>query len=194
MTRSHARVTVFVLALLLINALAVIGQDVKITVNPKQDFSKFTRYSWKENQIAPGQLPAQRKVIENQIKEIVNTELSAKGYQEDPANPDFLLEVRAAALPGEVQTSANPDLRVPSNVTVYDSQVPAGAGVSAWLAITAGARIIVTGKVSGATAWEAIVTKKYKNPDKFKQGDRLQREIENFFKKGLKDFPPRKKV
>jgi hypothetical protein len=190
-TKLRIRLTVRLAAFLaILSAVAVMGQDVRTTVNPDQDFSKYGRYAWRENRIAPGSLPKEREAIEKTIKDVVNRELMKKGYAEDPQNPDFFIEVGAAALPGEMVTSANRDLRVPDNVTVYESQSAAGPGVSIWMAVTAGVRIIVTDSVSDTTAWEAVITKKVKNPDKLK--NRLDKEIDSFFTKGLKSFPSNK--
>jgi hypothetical protein len=181
----------FLIALLaVLNPPALKGQNVTTSVNHEQDFSKYRKYAWRENRIAPGSLPKEREAIEKTIKDVVNRELSKKGYTEDPQNPDFFIEVGAAALPGEIHTSANRDLRVPNNVVVYDSQFPEGPGVSIWMAMTAGARIIVTDRASNATAWETTVTKKYKDPEKLK--NKLDKEIDTFFKKGLKSFPQNK--
>ncbi len=191
--QSHVCLTGFLITLLTVfTATAVVGQDIKTTVNPHQDFSKFSKYSWRQNRIAPGVAPEERDAIEAKIKGVVNQELSKRGYVEDRQNPDFFIEIGAAALPGEMLTSANRDLRVPDSVTVYDSQSPGGPGVTTWLAVTAGARIIVTDSVSNTTAWEALVTKKYKNPDKYRQKERLETEIESFFRKGIRDFPSKK--
>jgi hypothetical protein len=190
-TKLRIRLTVRLAAFLaILSAVAVMGQDVRTTVNPDQDFSKYGRYAWRENRIAPASLPKEREAIEKTIKDVVNRELMKKGYAEDPQNPDFFIEVGAAALPGEMVTSANRDLRVPDNVTVYESQSAAGPGVSIWMAVTAGVRIIVTDSVSDTTAWEAVITKKFKNPDKLK--NRLDKEIDSFFTKGLKSFPSNK--
>ncbi len=182
----------FVALLALFVTVPVAAQDVKITVSPGQGFAKYSKYTWKRNRIAPGVSPQEREAIEATIKGVVNQELSKKGYREDPQNPDFLIEIRAGTLPGELLTSANRDLRVPDSVTLYDSQLPGGPGVSTWLAITAGAQIVVTDAASDAAAWEAVVTKKYKNPDKYKDRKKLEPEIVSFFKRGVRDFPPRK--
>jgi hypothetical protein len=181
----------FLLALLIsLGAVAVMGQDVKTTVNPDQDFSKYQKYAWRENRIAPASLPEDRQAIERKIKEVVNRELMKKGYEENAQNPDFFIEVDAAAVPGQMMASANRDLRVPDNVTVYNSQSPGGPGASIWMAITAGVLITVTDSASDETAWEARVSKKYSDPDKLK--NKLEKEINNFFKKGLKKFPENK--
>jgi hypothetical protein len=168
----------------------LLAQNVSTQVTPGQDFSKFTKYGWRENMIAPAALPEERKAVEKKIKEVVNRELTKKGYTEDPQNPDFFIEVRAAAMPGELTTSANLATRVPEGSDVFSSTYPNGPGVNILLTMTGGARITVTDAASNATAWEALVTKKYKNPDKAKRN--LDKEIESLFTKGLKGFPPRK--
>jgi hypothetical protein len=58
------------------------------------------------------------------------------------------------------------------------------------MALTAGAFITVTDSASDKTAWEARITKKYRDPDKLK--NKLEKEINNFFNKGLKKFPENK--
>lgn len=189
--QSRNHLPVFILALFIfLSTVTVLGQDVKTTVNPDQDFSKYGKYAWRENRIAPASLPEDRKAIEEMIVDVVNRELFEKGYEEDPQSPDFFIEVDAASMPGEFMTSGNRDLRVPENVTLYSSQFPGGPGVSVWMAVTAGVFITITDSISDTTAWEARITKKYKNPDKLK--NKLEKEINNFFKKGLKKFPKNK--
>jgi hypothetical protein len=168
----------------------VMGQDVEISTNPDQDFSAFQRYRWKENMIAPAQLEEERKRTEGWVVDAVNRELNKKGYAEDSENPDFSIEVRAMSIYGDTVTSANMDHRMPSGGFIYDSQRPLGPGVDIWLTLIAGARIIVTDLASGTVAWEATVTKKYKNPDKLINN--LKKEIDKVFEKGLKKFPANK--
>lgn len=182
---------IFLALFIILNAMTVMGQDVKTTVNPNQDFSKYGKYAWRENRIAPASLPEDRKVIEKMITDVVNRELMKKGYEEDTQNPDFFIEVDAASMPGEFMTSANQDNRVPGGVTIYTSQFPGGPGVSVWMTVTAGADITITDRASDTTAWEARITKKYKDPDQL--ANKLEKEINNFFKKGLKKFPKMKK-
>jgi hypothetical protein len=181
----------FLLVLLItLGAVTVMGQKVEIKANPDQDFSKYKKYAWKENRIASAPFPEDRIAIVQKIKDVVNSELSKKGYEEDSQNSDFYIEVDAASMPGDLMTSANRDLRVPSHVTVYNSQSPGGPGVSVWMSLTAGAFITVTDAASNRTVWEARVTKKYKNQDSLK--NKLDKEINSFFKKGLKKFPENK--
>lgn len=177
----------FSVLFVILSAATAMGQKVETKVNSDQDFSKYGKYAWKENRIAPGSLPEDRLAIEKKIKNVVNGELSKKGYREDAQNPDFFIEVDAASIPGELMTSANRDLRVPDHVTVYESQSPGGPGVSIWMSLTAGALITVTDSASNKTAWEAKITKKYKDPDSLR--NKLDKEINSFFKKGLNKFP-----
>lgn len=189
--RSRIYMTGFLFALFVtLSAVAVMGQKVETKVNPDQDFSKYKKYAWRENRIAPASMPEDRKAIEMTIKDVVNRELSKKGYEEDGQNPDFYIEVDAGSLPGDLMTSANRDLRVPDHVTVYETQSPGGPGVSVWMSVTAGAMVTITDSASDKTAWQATITKKYKNPESLK--NKLDKEINNFFKKGLKKFPKSK--
>ncbi len=180
------------LALLLSDfiAIPVMAQDVSTQVTPGQDFSKFRRYSWKENMIAPSALPEERKEVEKKIVDIVTRELAKKGYTEDSQNPDFYIEIRAASMPTELTTSANLARRVPEGSDVFSSTYPNGPGVNILLTMTAGARITVTDSTSNATAWETLVSKKYKDLDKAKRN--LDKELDRMFTKAFKSFPVRK--
>jgi len=180
----------FLALFIILSAVTVMGQDVKTTVSSDQDFSTYAKYAWRENRIAPASLPEDRLAIEKMIKDVVNSELLKKDYGEDPQNPDFFIEIDALSMPGEYKTSANRDLRVPDSVFIYDSQSPGGPGVSIWMTVTAGVLITITDSASDTTVWEARITKKYKNPDKLT--NKLEKEINNFFKKGLKKFPKNK--
>ncbi len=89
-----AALTVVLLAGL--TAILVIAQNVKARATPGQDFPKFRTYGWKENMIGPKAFPEEREAAERKIREIVNRELSKKGYSEVPENPNFFVEVRTA--------------------------------------------------------------------------------------------------
>ena len=183
-------VPLIVLALSFLNTLPALGQDVKISAKPERDFSNFRKYRWNENMIAPAQSEDERKKIEGWVKDAVNRELQKKGYVEDAEKPDFSIEVRAMSMYGDTVKSANMDPRMPSGGFIYESNRPMGPGVSVWLTLIAGARIIVKDITSGEVAWEATVTKKYKDPEKLKNN--LKKEIDKVFEKGLKKFPSNK--
>jgi hypothetical protein len=76
-SRTCIRGFLFVL-LITLGAVTVMGQDVSTTVDPDQDFSKYQKYAWRENRIAPASLPEDRQAIEKMIKEVVNRELTKK--------------------------------------------------------------------------------------------------------------------
>lgn len=169
---------------------SVMAQDVQVTVKPDQDFSKFRSYAWGENMIAPAQLPEERKQTEQWIIDAVNQQLERKKYTENAENPDFLIQVRAMAIPGSNVSSANADVRLPNLEYRHESNRPLGAGVSIWMSFIAGVRITATDAASGEVAWEAVLKKEYKDPDKL--NNNLKKEIDKFFKKGLKKFPSNK--
>jgi hypothetical protein len=179
-----------VLALGFFNTLPAWSQDVEISVSPDQDFSTFQTYRWSENMIAPAQSEDERIKTEGWVVDAVNRELQKKGYVEDSADPDFSITVRAMSMYGDTVKSANLDSRMPGGGVIYESNRPMGPGVSVWLTLIAGARITVTDTTSGEVAWEATVTKKYKDPNKLKNN--LKKEIDKVFEKGMKKFPSSK--
>jgi hypothetical protein len=172
-------------------ASSVMGQDVKIKSNPNRDISKFTKYAWKQSKIALAQKPEVVAEIERKLKDAVNRELVRKGYVEDPQNPDLLIQVAAFGLP-EMRTSANQDLNhLSDGTTVYTSQRPGGPGISAWMDVISNVSFILSYRSSNEVAWQADVTKKYKDPQKAIRN--LDKEIQSVVKKALKDLPAHKK-
>lgn len=184
-------VIMLITALVFLGATPVTGQQVDITVHPDKDVSRFHSYAWGKNMIGPGQTPEERKQTESWIVDAVNQQLEKKGYREAAENPDFLIRVEALALPGDTQTSANFDHRMPSQGFIYESNRPLGMGVSIWLELLAGVGITASDAASGDTLWDASLVKKYKDPDQLEKN--LQKEIKKVFKKALKKFPSSKK-
>jgi hypothetical protein len=179
------------LLITLIAAVPVMGQNVKTKSNPNRDISKFNRYAWKQSKITLAQTPEVVAKMDQKLQDAVNRVLARKGYVEYPQNPDFLIQVVAYGLP-DMQTSANVDVGHPFDATtVYTSQRPDGPGISVWVVVISNVSFILSDRSSNEVAWQADVTKKYKDPQKAIRN--LDKEIQNVVKKALKDLPAHKK-
>jgi hypothetical protein len=190
---TQSRTFIIALNMALLVALAAApftGQSVKTSSNPKRDISKFSKYAWKPNKIAVAQPPEVVAAMDRTIKDAVNSELVRKGYVENPHNPDFLIQVAGYGMP-EMQTSANPNMATPSDTWVLTSQGMGGPGMSAWMSVISNVSFILTDRSSNEVAWQADVTKKYKNPQKAIRN--LDKEIQGVVNKALKDLPAHKK-
>jgi hypothetical protein len=175
-------------ALLITLAVAPLtGQNVQTKSNPKQNISKLGKYSWKNNKMGFSQTPEVMAEMDRTIKDAVNSELAKRGYVESSQDPDFLVQVSAFGIP-EMATSANTDLTNPFNAMVY-TQV-GGPGVNIWMAVVSNLSFILTDRSSNEVAWQADVTKKYKDPQKAIRN--LKQEVQSVVKKSLKDLPRHK--
>ncbi len=187
-TRNTRLVIVFVLILA---AVSIPAQDVKTTVNPNQDFSKYRKYAWRNMSIANEMIPEEVKRTVQLIKNAGNRELAQKGYVEDSENPDFYVEVstlgtRDAGLAGNVGWLYKYD-----GYGTINPQYGAAPGTTVWMAVTSRGNIVVTDRATNAVVWQAQTLKKYEKPDKAMKN--LEQEVNNVMKKALKSFPPRQK-
>jgi len=185
------KVLIFMILAIILVAAGVAGQTVKTDVDPSRDFSKFARYAWQENHIVARQTPEVIARIEGSLKNAIDRELAKKGYELDPQKPDFFIHVEAGS-GYETSVSGNKDFRLPTGTTVYTSQNPNGPGVDVWLTVVSQFHVITTDPSSGATIWNSVTTKKYKDPDKAVRN--LDNEIGQIVGKALKSFPSRKKT
>ena len=92
---------------LILTSVSLLAQEVKTTVNPNQDFSKYRKYAWRKTSLANTMAPDEVQRTVQLIKNAGNREFAQKGYWEDPENPDFFVEVTTlgtqdAALAGNV--------------------------------------------------------------------------------------------
>jgi hypothetical protein len=176
--------------LLALTAVPVAGQSVKIKSSPVRDISKLGKYAWKENKIGASQKPEVIAEMDRAIKDAVNKVLKQKGYVENPQAPDFLVQVSGYGMP-DMKTSANPDLSsAPTTGGTFTSQAPGGAGVNIWMTVISNMSFILTERSSDEVAWQADISKKYKNPQKAIQN--LDKEIQDVVEKALKDLPAHK--
>ena len=178
----------FVPLALLLAAASLPAQDVKTTVNPGADLSKYKTYAWKKMSLGNAMVPDEVQRTIQMIKNAGNHELAQKGYWEDPENPDFYVEVATMGTQ-DVKLSGNTGMLYTFDGTVYNPQFGGAPGSSAWMTLTSRGLIVMTDRTTKATIWQVQTQKKYKNADKVMKN--LEPEINSVVKKALKDFPAR---
>ncbi len=174
------------IAALILIATNVVGQTVKLTVEPTRDFSGFSKYAWRENHIVSRQSPDVNARMEQAIKDAINSQLAQKGYSLMPNAPDFLISVEALPV-DDFSLSGNTDFSLPTGTTVYTSQRPGGLGVSVLAAVIPQMYITATDPSSNTPLWQSMTTKKYKNPEKAVKN--LDKELGGIVRKAMKSFP-----
>jgi hypothetical protein len=170
------------IVLILVGAVAAGGAE--------GDLSKSAKYAWRENQILARQTPEVIGRIDQAFKKAIDTELTQKGYLQDPKAPDFFIHVEGGP-DFESKVGANTDIARP-NETIYRSQNTTGAGVNAFLVVISQIRIVATDPSSEKAVWQAESTKKYKDPNKAIRN--LDEEVSGIVRKAMKGFPVRKKT
>jgi hypothetical protein len=174
---------------LILTGVSLLAQEVKTTVDPNQDFSKYKKYAWRKTSLANAMIPDEVQRTMQLIKNAGNRELAQKGYWEDAENPDFFVEVSSigiqdANLAGNVGTLYRYD-----GYGAINPQYSAAPGTTVWLTLTSQGSIVVTDRATNATVWQAQTLKKYKKPDKAMKN--LEQEINSVMKKALNSFPAR---
>ncbi|HEU4711983.1 MAG TPA: DUF4136 domain-containing protein [Pyrinomonadaceae bacterium] len=78
--------------LLLVSAVAASAQDIKYNFLQGTDFSKYKTYKWVQ---APNhEYP--NSIVDNQIKQAIESQLSLKGLSKNEANPDLYIIYQVA--------------------------------------------------------------------------------------------------
>jgi hypothetical protein len=180
-----------ILILLCVCALSVadnaFAQSVKSKYDKSADFKKYKKYAWGSNYLLTQQRPEEQGRINAAIVDSMNRYLQAKGFVQDQKSPHFKIHFDAGGMPN-ADVGAQPDLFAAGDL----SWAWNGGGISSdvWVYSLAKVRITVADAATNATMWQALATKKIREPDKF--GNNLKQNVDDFIGKTLKDFPPKK--
>ncbi len=170
-------------------AMATSAQKVQTSYDKAAQFKQYHRYTWAKNSLFSRQTAQMEVTIEQTIKKSTDNYLHSRGFIKDPAKPDFYIHYDAGAMPN-IQASDQTQIVMPiatvGAVTVGQiSDVP----VDVWQQVVGTLRYTIQDASSKTTVWQATVTKKTYDPQKFL--DNLQNEIDKMTKKGLEKFPPK---
>ncbi len=173
----------------ILTTVSLLGQEVKTTVNPNQDFSKYRKYAWRKMQLGNAMVPDEVQRTVQLIKNAGNREFAQKGYWEDAENPDFYVEVSSLGTQGANLAGNVGALYTYDGVGIVNPNYGGAPGTTLWLTLTSRGSIVVTDRTTNEIVWQAQTLKKYNKPDKAMKN--LDQEINTVMKKALKDFPAR---
>jgi hypothetical protein len=168
---------------------SAVAQDVKSTTFDKSmDFTKCRKYTWGSNYLLTQQPKDIQERINMAIVDSIDRNLKAGGFIEDDRNPDFVITYEAG---GQHKTDVGPQrsLYASDMVGYYWSGEIKGISSDVWVSSLATLKITVTDAATKSQLWQAMATKKIRQPKKF--ADNLQENVDKFIQKTMKSFPPK---
>ncbi len=186
-TRRIFRLTV---AAIILFAIGVAAQTVKVTANPAFNISALSKYAWQKNTIVVRQSPDVNARMEKILLAAIENELAKKGYTLDPRSPDFFISVEAFPF-DDVSVSSGRYLNVPDNIKVYTTQRPDGPGAVVIPMVITRIQIVATDPASQTVVWQSLTEKKVKDIDKAVR--QMEKGTPKIIGKALKAFPIRQK-
>ena len=165
-----------------------VAQDVKSSYDKSADFKKYKKYTWGANYLLTRQPKDVQERINKAIIDSINRNLQASGFIEDDSNPDFKIIYEAGGLP---QADVGPQRELyASDMVNYSWGDLGGISSDAWAYSLAKLHITVTDTATKTTVWQAMASKKIRDPMKF--ADKLKENVDKFIQKTMKSFPPKK--
>jgi hypothetical protein len=165
-----------------------VAQDVKSSFDKSADFKKYKKYTWGSNYLLTRQPKDVQERINKAIIDSINRNLQAGGFIEDDNNPDFKIIYEAGGLP-KADVGAQRELYAADMVNYAWGDL-GGISSDAWVYSLAKLQITVTDAATKTTLWQAMASKKIRDPMKF--ADKLKENIDKFIQKTMKSFPPKK--
>jgi hypothetical protein len=176
-------------AALLFITFSASAQKITTTADKTFDFKSAKRYAWGQNHIITRQGKANDALIDQKIVADVNQTLAAKGFVEDPKNPDFFVSYDAggsdlsAKIEGAYSPAAPASTAAPT--AIYD--IPQNL----WYSVNGHVTFHVVDAKSNKPVWTALATKKINDPHKAMKD--MPKQVEQFVSKAFQKFPPNSK-
>jgi hypothetical protein len=172
-----------VIAINLLFALASISaaQKVKIATDKSANLTGFKRYAWGKNHLVTALRPEDMSNVEAVLNDSINRQMKSKGYVLDEKNPDLRISYDAG---GQIEGGAGirPDLL---RMDTYGQGWVGSMDV--WTTSLAQLQISIVSASSNAALWQAIVSQKVSDRDKFLRD--LNKNIDKITASALKKFP-----
>jgi Domain of unknown function (DUF4136) len=165
----------------------VAAQSAKVTFDKSVDFTKYKKYTWGSNYLLTQQPKDVQERINMAIVDSINRNLQAKGFVEDDKNPDFRITYEAGGQPN-ADVGAQRNLYASDMVGYYWGNV-SGISSDVWVSTLAELKITVTDAATKKHLWESTVSKKIRDPKKFK--NKLQENVDKLIQNTMKGFPPK---
>lgn len=173
--------TLFITLLIVIGAVSVSAQKVKVGADPAVDVSKYKTYAWSKP------LPPGNPFVQQTIVQSVEQALAAKGLTKVEANPDITITYYAAAN-SEMQIGypswANSMGSAPSTGIAVDSQT--------W-AVSKGMLVVdIADAATKNTVWRGSATQSLEHGptgDPMKDAKTVEKPIRKAVEKMFKQYP-----
>src|ERR1700746_1602735 len=165
-----------------------VAQNVKSTFDKSVDFKKYKKYAWGSNYLLTRQTKEDQERINMAIIDSINRNLQAGGFVEDDKNPDFRITYEAGGLP-KADVGAQRNLYA-ADMANYSWGNLGGISSDVWVYSLAKLQITVTDAATNNNLWQAMASKKIRDPIKF--GNNLKENVDKFIQKTMKSFPPKK--
>ena len=169
-------------ALVLVAALTVNAQKVKVGSDPAADFSKFRTYSWDEGMLA-------NPIVREHIVMAVDKELAAKGIQKVEADPDLIVTTLTA-------TETDLTMTNPSWAPALNSIATGIPSSSQTWPVTKGTLVIdISDARTKNGVWRGTATHTLENGptgDRARDAKTVEKPISKAVEKMFKKFPPKR--
>ena len=163
------------------------AQKVTTTADSNFDFRTAKRYAWGQNHIITRQGKKNDALIDEKIVQDVNQTLAAKGFIEDPANPDFYISYDAGSSDLAVSVEG-PQMSHPVVSTATIGPVY-GIPQNVWYSVDGLITFHMVDAKSKKPIWTAQATKKIRDPHKGMKD--MPKQVEQIVSKAFKKFPPK---
>jgi Domain of unknown function (DUF4136) len=164
------------------------AQDVKSSYDKTVNFKKYKNYAWGSNYLLTRQPPEDQARINLAIVDSINRDLQASGFVLEQKSPDFIIIYEAGGLP-KSDVGPQRDLSVTDMVN-YSWGNLGGISSDVWVYSLAKMKITVTDAATKSTVWQAMASKKIRDPMKLM--DNLKDFVDQYIQKTMKSFPPKK--
>jgi hypothetical protein len=164
------------------------AQNVKSTFVKSVDFKKYKKYAWGSNYLLTQQPKEDQERIGMAIVDSINRNLQAESFVEDDKDPDFRISYEAGGLP-KADVGAQRDLYATDMIN-YTWGNLGGISSDVWVYSLAKLQITVTDVATKSNVWQAVASKKIRDPIKFKNN--LKENVDKFIRNTMKSFPPKK--
>lgn len=167
------------------------AQKVETDYDKSVDFSRYKRYGWGTNDLMAKQLPEDKERIATALRDSIDRQMQAKGYIPDDQNPDFRIAYEAGgATGGSVGVKPDSVGRIYNPGSTFSTDYPNGAPLDVWIYTLATMRITATDPSTQKAVWQAVVSKKINDPNKFMRD--LNKSVDEVTAAALKKFPSTK--
>lgn len=181
-----SRLSFQVWAAFLIVTLSCAAQKVTTTSDKTFDFKSAKRYAWGENHIITRQGKQNDALIGQKIVQEVNRTLAAKGFHEDPTNPDFYISYDAGG--SNLSTQTEGAYSHTANASTSSQGPVYGISENIWYSVDGHITFQIMDAKLKRPVWTAAATKKIRDPHKGMKD--MPKQVEDFVSKAFKKFPP----